>query len=198
MRLHIWPAALSLGNIKILILYIAHAIKTCPGGPTIPVKVGRKDSSDANPTGILPSGSASAGDLIKLFASKGFSAVDLVALIGAHSTAKQFNFDSSQSGASLDSTPGQWDVKFYSETQEGKAPFTLPSDKNLANDLVAGIPFKTFAASQGAWSAAFVPAMTKMSMIGVSGDLTDCTSALPGGSSKRDVKRSPLFDRLKW
>jgi hypothetical protein len=45
----------------------AHAIKTCPGGPTVPVKVGRKDSSDANALGVLPLGSARAGDLIRLF-----------------------------------------------------------------------------------------------------------------------------------
>lgn len=45
----------------------AHGVKTCPGGPTIPVKVGRKDSSVANALGVLPSGFAKGGDLIKLF-----------------------------------------------------------------------------------------------------------------------------------
>ena len=165
----------------------------------MPVKVGRKDSSTANPIGILPSASADAGTLIKLFASKGFSTVDLVALIGAHSTAKQFVTDASQSGAALDSTPGEWDVKFYSETQSGKAPFTLKADKNLADDVVAGVPFKTFAASQAVWAAAFVPAMTKLSILGVDGDgLVDCTSALPGRSRKRDIRRSSVWGRLGW
>lgn len=45
----------------------AHAVKTCPGGPTIPVKVGRKDSSEANALGVLPSGHANAKDLVGLF-----------------------------------------------------------------------------------------------------------------------------------
>lgn len=45
----------------------AHGVKTCPGGPTVPVKVGRKDSSQANALGVLPSGRAQSGDLIKLF-----------------------------------------------------------------------------------------------------------------------------------
>jgi hypothetical protein len=98
----------------------------------------------------------------------------------------------------MDSTPGQWDNTYYKETINGKAPFTLPSDKNLASNLVTTIPFKTFAASQSAWAVAFVPAMTKMSMMGVSGQLVDCTSALPGGSRKRDVKRSSMFERLGW
>jgi hypothetical protein len=64
--------------------------------------------------------------------------------------------------------------------------------------MVTMVPFKSFSVSQAAWSMAFVPAMTKMSMMGVSGKLVDCTSALPGGSNKRDVKRSPMFERLGW
>jgi hypothetical protein len=54
----------------------AHAVKTCPGGPTIPVKVGRKDSSTANALGVLPSGFAKGGDLVKLF-GKSLLAPDL-------------------------------------------------------------------------------------------------------------------------
>jgi len=61
-------------------------------------------------------------------------------------------------------------------------------------------PFASFAASKAAWDLAFVPAMEKMSMLGVKGvKLVDCTSALPGGSAKRDVKSAPLFERFgKW
>jgi hypothetical protein len=41
--------------------------------------------------------------------------------------------------------------------------------------------------------------MEKMSMLGVTDTgLIDCTSALPGGSGKRDIKRSSLFDRMRW
>jgi hypothetical protein len=149
--------------------------------------------------GILPSAFSSARDLITLFASKGFSVTDLVALIGAHSAARQFSTDTSKTGAPMDSTPGQWDVEFYKQTQKGEAPFTLQSDKNLAEDAVSGVLFRSFALSQGAWAAAFVPAMEKLSLMGVSGDaLVDCTGALPGGSGKRDVRRSGVFERLGW
>jgi hypothetical protein len=48
----------------------AHAIKSCPGGPTVPVKVGRKDSSSANALGVLPSGFANGTDLIQLFGKR--------------------------------------------------------------------------------------------------------------------------------
>jgi manganese peroxidase len=42
--------------------------------------------------------------------AKGFSDADIAAILGAHSTAKQFEFDPSQAGAPLDDTPGVWDV----------------------------------------------------------------------------------------
>jgi len=134
-----------------------------------------------------------------LSASKGFSTVDLAALIGAHTTARQRITDPSKAGAPLDSTVGTWDNTYYSETKSGKAPFTLQSDKNIAQNPLTATPFASFAQSKGAWDVAFVSAMTKMSMLGVdSGGLVDCTSALPGGSRKREIKSSNIFDRLKW
>jgi hypothetical protein len=45
----------------------AHAIKTCPGGPTVPVKVGRTDSSTPGQLGVLPGGNVPGGDLVQLF-----------------------------------------------------------------------------------------------------------------------------------
>lgn len=53
----------------------SHAIKTCPGGPTVPVKVGRKDSSSANAQGVLPAHEMGGGDLVKLFGKTFISCV---------------------------------------------------------------------------------------------------------------------------
>lgn len=107
--------------------------------------------------------------------------------------------DPSKAGAALDSTVGTWDNKYYSETKNGKAPFTLQADKNIAQNPLTALPFSTFALSKGAWDVAFVAAMTKMSMLGVDRNgLIDCTSALPGGSRKREIKSANLFDRMKW
>ncbi|KAE8825271.1 hypothetical protein HRS9139_08381 [Pyrenophora teres f. teres] len=177
----------------------AHAVKTCPGGPTVPIKVGRQDSNTPGALGVLPGPNVPGDTLVRSFASKGFSPIDLAALVGAHTAAKQRHSNPSKPGTSLDSTVGTWDNKFYSETKRGSAPFTLPSDKNIANHPATAIPFTTFAVSKGAWDAAFVPAMVKLGMIGVEDDgLIDCTSALPGGSRKRDIKNSNIFDRLNW
>ena len=73
----------------------AHAIVACPGGPRITTYVGRKDSTNPAPGGLLPDVHASGDSLFALFADKCFSAVDLAALFGAHSTSKQFNTDTS-------------------------------------------------------------------------------------------------------
>jgi hypothetical protein len=177
----------------------AHAIKTCPGGPTVPVVVGRTDSSDASPAGILPSGHASAASIIQSFAARGFSTTDVAALIGAHTTARNRLAVPEKANLTMDSTPGQWDSKFYAETLNSRAPVTIPADKNLANSPLTGASMRVFSLSAGAWSRAFVPAMTKMGMLGVEDEeLVDCTSALPGGSRQRDVKRADVFDRARW
>ena len=57
----------SVGVADLIQFAAAHAVKTCPGGPTIPVYVGRKDSSEANAYSILPSAFAKGGDLVRLF-----------------------------------------------------------------------------------------------------------------------------------
>ncbi|KAF2744320.1 class II peroxidase [Sporormia fimetaria CBS 119925] len=173
----------------------AHAIRTCPGGPAVPVSIGRKDSNVASPMGILPSPFAPATALIDLFASKGFSVTELVALIGAHSTARQFSVNASLSGAPLDSSPGRWDTQFYAETKSGRAPFTLPADKALAESSAGSELFELFAESRAAWASAFVPAMVKLSVMGVYGDLVDCSEALPGGTWSRKVRREADGDR---
>jgi hypothetical protein len=52
----------------------------------------------------LPDVNAEANVLFNLFRAKGFSAEDLAALLGAHSTSTQFGVDPSQRNASQDST----------------------------------------------------------------------------------------------
>lgn len=88
----------------------SHAIVTCPGGPRVQTYIGRRDSSTMAPPGLLPDVNAPADSLFKLFQDKGFDAVDLAALLGAHSTSNQFNFNTSAEAYGLpqDSTPGKY------------------------------------------------------------------------------------------
>jgi manganese peroxidase len=128
-------------------------IASCPGGPTITVLVGRTSTSTANPSGQMPSGNDNATTLIADFAAKGFSVAELVALVGAHTAAKNL------SDVVMDTTVGDWDNTFYGETQNGTAPSSLNSDLSLANDDTDSSSVWTqYAQSASAWQAAFVPA----------------------------------------
>lgn len=132
------------------------ATVACPGGPRIRAFAGRKDNARAAPTGKLPLPAQDAPALIELFQKKTFTASDLVALLGAHSTAKQRFVDPSRAGAALDSTPGVWDTKFYGETLAGDnaTVFILHSDKALSGYAATKAQWKLFAGAlgQAAWN----------------------------------------------
>lgn len=109
----------------------------CPLGPRVRSFVGRKDSSDPAPTGLLPSPFDSVDDLLELFADKTIDAAGLVALVGAHSTSQQRFVDPARSGDPQDRTPGVWDVQFYAETLNTNSPqriFKFQSDISLSQD----------------------------------------------------------------
>ncbi|RDW64717.1 peroxidase-6 [Coleophoma cylindrospora] len=182
------------------------AVVVCPSGPRVTTFVGRKDNSSAagNPNGNLPSATASGDSLYALFQAKGFSAVDLAALLGAHSTSRAFGQTSIgiPSGCAQDSSDGIWDVKYYSETTltnppAGVCPF--PSDVNLAKHAVVGKEFAGFVNNQGKWTGKFADAMLRMSLLGVPGGsskLIDCTNVIPKSTSnKRDMKMAPIFSK---
>jgi hypothetical protein len=159
------------------------ATVTCPLGARIKTYVGRQDGDGSSPDGLLPDVHSDADTLINLFADKTISAGDLAALVGAHSTSEQDIVDANFAGAPQDSTPGVWDVEFYSETPDPNAPsqvFKFPSDVNLANDPRTAGSFDFFGtnpAGQAAWNDAFARAYVRLSLLGVPNidNLVDCT-----------------------
>jgi len=181
------------------------AVVTCPGGPRVTTYVGRKDTTSVNPGGRLPDAHADGPSLYKLFQDKGFSAVDLAALLGAHSTSKAFGQGDIPSGGAQDSTPGVWDTKYYQDTLTPPANvYPFVSDKNLAAHPVVGKEFRGFVGNQGKWTGKFADAMLKMSLLGVPGgsdpskNLIDCTNVIPRGTSvKREMKGAPINDRIR-
>ena len=180
----------------------SHATLTCPEGPTVKALVGRTDSSVASPTGLLPPGFGPGSDhdsLLKLFKDKGFAAIDLAALVGAHSVTKVFAQPQIPVGNSLDSTPGVWDVAFYNQTYFPPASSTvsrLQSDINLSNPSTAvGVHFQKFVGHPENWETKFVNAMQQVSVLGIpaanQANFIDCTSALPppnDGGEKKGAK----------
>jgi hypothetical protein len=137
----------------------AVAIVTCPGGPQVQTFVGRKDSTVPAATGLLPDVHAPGADLYALFQRKGFSAKELAALLGAHTTSKQFHVDESKSGEAQDSTPGKWDVQYYADTlSPPQNVFVFPSDDALSKNVDVGKEFKGYVGHQGKWTGDFAKA----------------------------------------
>lgn len=183
-----------------------HAIVSCPGGPKVATLIGRTDTSDVAPDGLLPAPFGEGSDhdtLFQLFMDKGFSATDLAALIGAHTTSRSFAQPQVPSGAPQDSTPGIWDVKYYSETYKpppGVGRFD--SDINLSSpNTTVGKEFQSFVDNQGKWTGDFASAMFRMSLLGIPADtynnFTDCTDALPQTTRRRSVMAAPINSRFR-
>ncbi|KAI8625934.1 class II peroxidase [Xylariaceae sp. FL1651] len=156
----------------------------CPGGPRIRAFAGRIDDPRPNPR-LLPSPFMSAPVLIDLFANKTFTANDLVALVGAHTSAKQSFVDVNRPNAPLDLDPQIWDASFYAQTLIGnnKTFFILPSDKALATFSSTRAQWNAFAglAGQALWNPAFADAYFRMSMLGVNNmnQLIEITRVVP-------------------
>ncbi|TKA55680.1 hypothetical protein B0A49_10599 [Cryomyces minteri] len=142
------------------------------------------DATQAAPNGLLPPVTGDPDSLIALFADKTIPAHDLAALLGAHSTSKQFHVDSSQSGAPQDSTPGVWDVSFYNETIQNPAPkgvFRFASDLVLAKDPRVSSEWNSFINDQHHWNEDYATAYVRLSLLGVNNinNLTECSATLP-------------------
>ncbi|KAK2012406.1 heme peroxidase [Colletotrichum eremochloae] len=141
------------------------AIFLCPGGPRVKTFIGRTDSTTSAKPGGLPDVFDTAQNLFTLFQNKGYSAEDLAALLGAHSTSTQNFVDETKKNASQDSTPGQWDVSYYKETydyatKKTAAPgvFVFPSDEKLATQTDVGKKFQGFIGNQNKWASSFANA----------------------------------------
>lgn len=166
-----------------------HAVVTCPLGPRVRTFVGRKDSKVAAPDNLLPDARASADSLIALFDDKTISGHELAALLGAHSTSKQFFFNKTRAGDPQDGTPGVWDVRFYNQTLETtgvpKKVFRLPSDVVLAQHPSMANEWTKFRqpnnVGQRHWNEDYATAYTRLSLLGVNNinNLTECTKTLP-------------------
>ncbi|KAI0017625.1 heme peroxidase [Xylariomycetidae sp. FL0641] len=150
----------------------ALGLLACQDGLTIPFSAGRVDNKTASPTGQMPTGTDDAASTTAAFKARGFTAKELIALLGAHSVGKDKN------GAALDSTVGDLDTTFYTETADNSAPASLDSDRFLSNSTDTKATWASME-TRSTWQAAFVPAMTKLATLGVdAASLTDCSDVV--------------------
>lgn len=105
----------------------------------------------AAPKNQVPPPFLDAPTLVNIFGAKGFTSDNLVALVGAHSAGRN------HTGTPFDTTVGELDsFTYYSETRDGFAPTTLPSDFSLSQDPATRDAWNEYAASQRAWDKDYV------------------------------------------
>ncbi|RAR06989.1 ligninase LG6 precursor [Stemphylium lycopersici] len=198
-KLKDWSEKFDVGAADMIQFAAATAISACPLGPKVQALVGRKDSKAAAASGSVPSSRDSVDSILSAFSAKGFSADDVVALMGTHSVALQFNDDPSQAGKSLDSTPSTYDNTFYKETKDGTAPYSLQSDRLLSNSSKTADTWSSFAASTDAWLVLFTDAWNRFAVVGNdAGSLQDCSSLIPSSSAsrKRQMANARFTERM--
>ncbi|KAK0107961.1 hypothetical protein ONS96_003744 [Cadophora gregata f. sp. sojae] len=176
------------------------ATVVCPLGPRVRTFVGRPDSNVPNADNLLPSVFADADSLIELFENKTIKAHGLAALVGAHTTSQQHFVDPKRNFDPQDSTPGVWDVKFYSETT-GTAPkrvFKFPSDVKLAAHPKISDEWTKFATDQSHWDEDYAKEYVRLSLLGVNNinQLTECTRVLP--AAKKTFTQPDLTIFKQW
>ena len=167
-------------------------------------KIVRKESTGESPEGKITDKHDSADNLVALFQAKNLNELELAALLGAHTVSKSF-FQTPKgrgdAGLAQDSTPGIWDVRYYSETTKPSGDvFVFESDMRLANHSTVGPAFGKFVDAQARWDIFFSRALTKMSLFGAPNggqDLVDCTKYIPKGTQKRDIRAAPINARWR-
>lgn len=184
-KTQVWAKKYGVGVADLIQFMAVHAAVTCPLGPRVRAFVGREDSSKPAPDGLLPGVNQPASELIDLFLDKTIGPHDLVALVGAHSTSRQFLVNPHRAGAPQDSTPGVWDTLFYVQTlfDAPRAVFRFASDIALSRHPRTRPEWKEFAHknAQEHWNKDYAAAYVRLSLLGVNNinDLTECTKVLP-------------------
>ncbi|KAJ7245892.1 heme peroxidase [Mycena haematopus] len=158
-------------------------VLACPGGPTTQAFVGRPPPRNIAPDGFLPNSAHSVDVLTARFADMGFSAREMVALVGAHSIGKQRFIDLKKINATFDTTPDLLDTRFYTETRDRKVSpgtFQLDSDVGFATKPNTAKDFNRFIGNQSLWGVEYAAAHLKLSLLGLDeAGLTDCSEILP-------------------
>nr|AZJ17939.1 manganese peroxidase [Irpex lacteus] len=198
----------------------AVAASNCLGGPRLQFMAGRPNNSRASPDGLVPQPTDGVDKIFARMADAGFSPVELVHLLTAHTVSAQYEVDTDVAGSPFDSTPSAFDNQFFVESllhgtaftgngKGGESMSPIPGEFRLASDFVisrdsrAACEWQALATDHQAMVNNFQAAMSKLSTLGQTGNnLIDCsdvipvpiaakfTATLPPGKTMADIDRS--------
>ncbi|KAJ6483269.1 heme peroxidase [Mycena sanguinolenta] len=158
----------------------------CPGGPTTIPFVGRPPPQHIAPDGFLPNSGHTIEYLTERFADMGFTAREMVTLVGVHSVGKQRFIDLNKVNATFDTTPDIMDTRFYTETKNGSVTshtFLLDSDVGFAAEPPMAEHWDSFIGNQKLWETEYAVVHDRLSVFGFAPEVvagfTDCSEILP-------------------
>ncbi|KAI0725629.1 heme peroxidase [Fomitopsis betulina] len=181
----------------------AVGLSNCPGSPRLPFYAGRPDPVAPSPPSLIPFPTDDADTILARMSDAGFTVEDTVALLAAHSVARQKGVDPSVPNVPFDSTPGTFDTKFYAEMllngtgypgkggtsaevkSASKHVMRLASDAALAQHPSTSAIWRSFAGDHSVMRAGFRDAMQKLANQGHT-SLIDCSSVIPPSALLQD------------
>ncbi|TFK65316.1 fungal versatile peroxidase from pleurotus Eryngii [Pluteus cervinus] len=176
----------------------AVGVSNCRGAPRLEFLAGRSNSSYPSPDGLLPDPSDSADKILARMLDAGFLPNELVALLASHSVAAQDTIDPTIHGSPFDTTPSEFDARFFAEMRlkgesfpgNGSHPgelqsplpgeFRLQSDWAISGHSATACEWQSYITNHDQMMDKFRSAMSKMALLGQKRQsLTDCSMVIP-------------------
>jgi cytochrome c peroxidase len=176
----------------------ALGLTLCPGGPVVPFVTGRPNATAASPPNLVALPDQSVTVLLARMAdlgNPGFSAQQVITLLGSHTAAGQNLVDPDFNGSPFDSTPFIWDNQVFLEvllaptvgapaTSGGQLQATqvmrLNSDSAFARDSRTACFWQQFVDNHDVLVQQFSEQMFRIGLIGQNeNELIDCSEVIP-------------------
>ncbi|KAI0344921.1 lignin peroxidase [Trametopsis cervina] len=169
----------------------------CLGGPRLQFLAGRSNISQPSPDGLVPEPFDSADKIFARMEDIGFSPVEVVDLLSAHSVSAQYEVDTDVAGSPFDSTPSIFDTQFFVESllkgtaftgngQGGEVlspipgEFRLQSDFAISRDTRTACEWQSLISSHSTMVSKFEAVMAKLAVVGQDPrKLIDCSDVIP-------------------
>ncbi|KDR69116.1 hypothetical protein GALMADRAFT_77799, partial [Galerina marginata CBS 339.88] len=197
--LHPLRSAHNISDGDLLHFAAAVAISSCSGAPRMRFLLGRPPAKAPARNGhMIPKATGNVKSVLQRFEAAGISASAVVALLAAHSTARNYVTDPSVIGAPLDSTPRVFDTQIFIETllkgtrlagTEGsdreaesalQGELRLRSDEQLARDPATSCFWQALAADQTLMENQFQSAMLQLQLLGQdTTTMIECSEVVP-------------------
>ncbi|KAI0093324.1 lignin peroxidase [Irpex rosettiformis] len=175
----------------------AVGVSNCIGGPRLQFLAGRSNISRASPDNLVPEPTDSSEKIFERMQDIGFSPIEVVHLLTAHTVSAQYEVDTDVAGSPFDSTPSTFDNQFFVEsllkgtafTGNGEGgevtspipgEFRLQSDFAISRDSRTACEWQSLVTNHASMVSKFETVMAKLATVGQDPNrLIDCSDVIP-------------------